>query len=138
MIQWSDDYCLGVDLIDHQHQELFRAINRLLSIVSDDGDDGFRSQRSCMEALKYLKNYTIQHFQDEEIYQIQVGYEGYIRHKEIHDNFKRRLLIQEGLIIASNYSRDTVRELVRMLTDWLLNHIIQEDQDIVRRKGGDT
>lgn len=127
-MEWKKEYELGVELIDKQHQELFRAANRVLGIV-DAGDDE-RSHRACEQAIKYLKTYTLQHFQDEEFYQISVGCEGYPRHKAYHDEFRKTILMQEQLMIADHFSRDSVMDFMNILADWLVNHIMKEDQRI--------
>ena len=36
MIKWTDDYCLGVDLIDEQHQQLFEIANRIFSLLENE------------------------------------------------------------------------------------------------------
>ena len=133
MIEWQKEYCMGVELIDQQHEELFQAVNRLLHILEDEDDD--RSRRGCAEAIKYLKTYTIQHFEDEEAFQMRIGYRGYIHHKQVHDDFRRTIVIQEAMVEAQNYSRDAVRNFVRLLTAWLIEHVTRDDQDIVRQEG---
>ena len=131
-MEWKNEYALGVELIDKQHQELFRAANRVLRIVDTGEDD--RSRRACEEAVKYLKNYTIQHFQDEEMYQLSTAYEGYIRHKALHDEFRKTVLIQEQRMVAEDFSRDSVMGFMKILSAWLVSHIMKEDQRISKRE----
>lgn len=33
---WSDDYNIGVDIIDKEHQRLFRIINKLLAFGEEE------------------------------------------------------------------------------------------------------
>lgn len=129
-MEWNDSYCLGVALIDKQHRELFRAVNRIVSIV-DEGDAD-RNQRACMEAIKYLKNYTLMHFQDEEEYQISVNYQNYEAHKQEHDDFREVILGYEARLAEESFSRDAVLDFLEVLCAWLVNHIQQEDQRIVK------
>jgi len=56
-MEWNDRYRIGVEHIDKQHQGLFSAINRVLRILDERNYD--RSKRACIEAIKYLKNYTL-------------------------------------------------------------------------------
>lgn len=132
-MQWKETYLLGIEQIDKQHQELFRIVNRIQAIV--DGGDSERTRRACEEAVKYLKGYTLQHFQDEEFYQISVGYEGYARHKGIHDAFRQTVLVQEQLMQSAHYSRDSVGDFLNILSTWLVSHIIREDQRITPGPG---
>jgi len=131
-MEWHEDYELGVEHIDKQHQELFRAANRIQSIMDREDDES--SRRACEEVVKYLKSYTLKHFQDEEFYQISVAYEGYMRHKNIHDEFRKTVLMQEQLMAAEDYSRDSVAKFLKILSAWLVNHITREDQQIVPKE----
>ena len=127
-MEWNDKYCIGVEHIDAQHKGLFTAINRVLRILEEK--DAERSRRACIEAIKYLKNYTLQHFSDEEAYQREIAYSGYARHKAQHDDFIRAIAIKEAVMEADNYSRDSVQSLMDLLISWLVGHIMNSDQAI--------
>lgn len=132
-MQWKDAYRLGIEQIDRQHEELFRIANRIQDIVI--AGDSERTRRACEEAVKYLKNYTLQHFQDEEIYQTSVGYEGYIRHKALHEEFRQTVLMQEQFMQAADFSTESVTRFLGILSTWLVNHILREDQKITPGPG---
>lgn len=127
-MEWTKSLALGVEKLDKQHQELFRAMDRVVRIV--DEKDASRSQRACIEAVKYLKNYTLMHFADEEAYMQEVGYGGYLAHKQIHDAFRSQIAAQEKKLEEYTYSRDVVMELISMIHDWLVGHIMRMDQRI--------
>lgn len=132
-MQWKKEYLLGIEQIDKQHQELFRIVNRIQAIV--DGGDSERARRACEEAVKYLKGYTLKHFEDEEFYQISVGYEGYARHKGIHDAFRQTVVVQEQRMQQEDYSRDSVGDFLNILSAWLVSHVTREDQRIAPGPG---
>ena len=50
-LEWLDEYNTGVDLIDQEHQRLFKIINKLFTFQSEEKD----SQWACQEGIKYFK-----------------------------------------------------------------------------------
>ena len=61
---WKDEYNIGVDIIDREHQRLFRIINKLFAF----SDEKNKSQWACQEGIKYFKDHAAKHFVDEEKY----------------------------------------------------------------------
>ena len=86
MFEWKDDYKIGVDIIDNAHKQLFSIVSRILRNFTEA--DFERNKMTCVEAIKYFKNYTLKHFAEEEEYQRKIGYEGYVNHKKAHDNMR--------------------------------------------------
>ena len=86
VFQWKAQYSIGVEEIDAAHQKLFSIVRRLLkNILSGDYE---KNKKTCIEAVKFLKQYTIEHFAQEEAYQLKIGYGGYETHKRIHTNMR--------------------------------------------------
>ena len=128
---WDDSYALGVEQIDRQHRALFTAVNRVSSVLEQE--DSQRNRRICMEAVKYLKNYTLQHFADEEAYQRSVGYSGLEQHKRQHESLIEAVGYMEKELEETNYAPASVKRLEGVLTSWLLYHVMNADQAIVGR-----
>ena len=83
---WKDQYCVGVEEIDSAHIRLFTIVRRLMkNLFLNDYE---KNKRTCIEVVKYLKQYTIEHFAQEEAFQLKIGYGGYPNHKRIHDNMR--------------------------------------------------
>lgn len=129
-MKWDDKYCLGVEQIDQQHKGLFTAVNRINKILEEK--DFERNRRACLEAVKYLKSYTLQHFADEEAYQRKIKYAGYEKHKKLHEDFITAVLNSERDMEVNNYSIPSIRRFTDLVTNWLINHIMSADQAIVR------
>lgn len=125
-MEWKDRYSIGIKEIDDQHKALFRAVNRVVNIV-EEGDLS-RNQRACVEALVYLKNYTFTHFQTEEAYQQSINYPKFEAHKQIHDVFRALILEYEKKFAKGPLSSEAVMGFVQILTDWLIHHIMYQDQ----------
>ena len=83
-----------------------------------------------LSTAHFLLDYTKQHFSDEEAIQMKNQYPDYMRHKKIHEDFKRtaadfvRKIESEGPTIAN------VGQINTLLAGWLLNHIKGEDKKL--------
>ena len=84
-------------------------------------------QAGTGKTIDFLASYKVQHFHDEEELQKQSNYPDYLRHRQIHEDFKvvaanlAERLSTEGPTVA------LVAEVYSSLGDWLLNHIKGDD-----------
>lgn len=127
---WKESYRLGVDLIDIQHMELFKMVSNLLEAVQNGKGD---TRKECVAAITFLREYTLQHFNDEEKYQKSIGYEGLAEHKRIHQEFVRDVMNYERKMVKSGFSTKDVKDFMGMLIAWLVYHVTGVDQQIVAR-----
>lgn len=115
----------GNAAIDAQHKELINAVNNLLEACAKG-----KGRSEIETTVKFLADYTIKHFSDEEKLQKQHNYPGYEAHKKLHDAFKA-----EVSAIIDDYSKDgaTVGLTFKINTKvaaWLINHIKGEDKKV--------
>lgn len=125
---WKEEYNLGVDSIDKEHQRLFRIINKLLAFEEDER----QNSRACQEGVKYFKEHAMKHFADEEIYMASIGYEDLEMHKRIHKGFREDTLpALEQELVLENYSYDAVSHFLSVCAGWLIGHTLTEDLAII-------
>ncbi len=125
---WNHRYDIGVDVIDQEHQKLFRILNKLFDL----GQEEKKSQWICREAVKYFKDHAIQHFLDEEEYMESIGYAELEMHKRIHRNFRETTLpALEKELELTDYSEESVDHFLGVCAGWLIGHTMIEDQAIV-------
>lgn len=130
IFEWKDDYCVNVEEIDSAHQKLFSIVRRLLKNLYQG--DYEKNKRTCIEAVKYLKQYTIEHFAQEEAFQKKIGYGGYENHKRLHDDMREVTIpALEKQMGRTNYSEQSVEHFAGVCAAWLTAHIMLEDQAIV-------
>ena len=124
-IAWNDSYKLGNEQVDAQHKRLFELVSGLVSSCMDGSNT-----EKLNETLNFLVNYTVQHFNDEEALQIQYSYPEYIRHKQLHEDFKVTVgeLVQRFMKSAS--SKELSSDVNKIVVRWLINHIQREDKKI--------
>jgi hemerythrin len=60
-IVWTDGLSVGVKVIDQQHQEMIKRINRLL-----DAMQGGKGGKETEGAIEFLEEYVVVHFGAEE------------------------------------------------------------------------
>ncbi len=126
-MMWKDSYALGIERIDRQHKELFRMTGELVEAVKKDAP-----AEEYRKALAFLKDYVVYHFRDEEAYQESIRYSGIAAHKEEHRRFTQAVLAYEKQLEASGFDRSTMKDLAGMVTTWLIYHVVDTDQKIVR------
>ena len=125
--EWHEEYNIGVDTIDREHERLFKIINKLYRFREEQKD----SQWTCQEGVKFFKGHTMKHFADEEEYMASIGYEGLERHRRIHNNFRENTLPALELELKRcDYSPDSVEHFLGVCTGWLIGHTLTEDQAI--------
>lgn len=130
-IVWDDNYKIGVDFIDKEHQTLFSTMNKLLKISENEE----KSEWVCREGVKYLKNHTTEHFEHEEEYMRSINYSEYEVHKRLHDNFRFKTLpALEAEMEESQYSMDSIRHFLGVCIGWVVAHTQTEDQVIAGKE----
>ena len=125
--EFIPEYLVGIELIDKEHQMLFEIIGRANRLVQE-GVDTY-SLDEIFEILEELKEYTKFHFQDEEEYMEQVGYDGLPAQKRAHTAFIGKIEGIDREEIAKK-PQDYMQSLMEFLLGWLINHILNSDQKI--------
>ena len=127
---WKDEFNINVDYIDNAHQKLVGVLNKAISLIEEQ--DYAKTKHACIESIKFLKTYTVQHFAQEEDYQLKIGYAGYAMHKAIHDNLRENVLpaLEEDLE-KQDFSKEAVTYFLSVFTGWLFSHILIEDRAII-------
>lgn len=130
-VKWNDRFNIGVDDIDKAHQRLFSIVGKLLSF---NNEDEAKQQHACREGIKYLKNYAVKHFSEEEAYMKSIGYSEYELHKRLHDNMRDKTIpALETELEEENYSVESVQHFLGICIGWLTGHIMIEDHAITGR-----
>lgn len=125
--EWRDEFNIGVDIIDKEHQRLFKIINKLFMFKDEGKDD----QWTCQEGIKFFKGHTMKHFAEEEAYMQSIGYAGLEQHRLIHNGFKQNTLpALEQELERTNYAPDSVDHFLGVCAGWLIGHTMTEDQAI--------
>jgi len=125
MIEWKDDYLLGIEKIDEQHKRLFEIAGEIYSLMKNqlitDKYDGIVS------LISELKDYTVFHFTYEQEYLQSIGYRKYFTHKVEHDDFVEKINNVDMEKIDLDHEQYLL-ELMDFMVEWIANHILETDR----------
>ena len=125
VFNWSSSFEIGDKHVDSQHKELVQVTNELYEACSYG-----QGQDKLVETVKFLADYAVEHFDDEENLQQAVKYPGYLEHKKLHDAFKRTVTEAMQQIEAKGANIVLVTKITAMVGNWLIGHIKNEDLKI--------
>ena len=124
---FDEKYYTGIEFIDEEHRRLFEIIeeaNQLIKaeLLHDKYDE-------IVRILGELKEYTQEHFKDEEEYMERIGYSGLEAQKRAHEAFVEKLT-EINLEEVDERQQEYLEELMEFLLGWLINHILKADKKI--------
>jgi hemerythrin len=119
-IKWRDEYNIGDELIDSQHQNLVNMIN-ILGTAREEGKAG----DVLKDILTGVVDYTNFHFSTEENHMYAHHYPVLTIHKSQH-----KVLINQIIKILEDYKSgksNAADELLKVLQHWLIKHVLDHD-----------
>lgn len=119
-IRWRNEYNIGVELIDSQHQTLVNMINQL-GTAREEG----KTRDVLKEILVGIVDYTNFHFAAEENHMNETHYPLLSIHKSQH-----KVLINQVIKILEDYKSGKTNisdDLLKVLQNWLIKHILDHD-----------
>ncbi len=124
-MQWSEEYATGITDIDNDHQVLFMFVNDLHDKISSGASDD-----DIATTLSGLVNYVNVHFEREEIFMADAGYEDLEDHAEAHRRLSARVfsLKEQFDDCPAEFNREAFLEFLK---GWLTGHILYTDMDYV-------
>lgn len=126
---WKEKYRIGVPAVDEQHEELFRRVNDFV-VVLRSPLTWEEKQGKVNETLEFMKEYVIDHFRDEEEYQLSIGYPEYETHKKIHTEMVAYVAATAEEYEREGFSEQVMQRFAGKLLAWLIHHVADSDQKI--------
>ncbi len=121
-LAWGNKYNIGVPLIDNQHKNLLKLINKLLNTIQEQG-----TPKDVGISIKYLQQFVIVHFGTEERLMQRNKYAGLNSHKKQHEIFIKKLNALSKEYENFGASKELKIKLTRELWWWFKNHILDTD-----------
>lgn len=129
MVQWSEEYVIGIEKIDEQHKRLFEIANDAYKLLKDP----FLTDKydKIVVIIKELQDYTKYHFNYEEEYMKSIGYKKYLSQKVAHDEFIAKIN-KFDLKKIDNNQDEAILKLLEFVVEWIGWHIKKEDTQIAK------
>ena len=124
---FTEEYHTGIEIVDVEHAELFRIIKRANDLIMEELLHDKYDE--IMSVIEQLRDYTVQHFSDEEEYMASIDYEDLDIQKKAHEMFVDKLN-DINLDDLDDNQQQYLIELVDFLLMWLVNHILKMDKKI--------
>ena len=121
-LEWKDEYRIGNESIDGEHEKLFALANEVFRI-----NNPLMSAGRIREIVKELYEYMRQHFKNEEEHMEKISYSGIKIQKEGHEAIINEM---NGVLKSSSNFIQLENMLVEVMEEWLLTHILREDMKI--------
>jgi hemerythrin-like metal-binding protein len=127
LLNWKDEYLLGMEALDYEHQDLFDCLNQIYEQCSRKADYDIVS-----DCLGRLHSRLAAHFALEENTMREMKNPHYAAHKAEHDRFLDEVT---GAVAAfrEEFEYEDVDELARRVQEWIVKHITTFDRQLVER-----
>lgn len=120
LVEWRDEFKIGIEEVDFEHQELIELINELYAEAKKED-----SALAVMDCLEEIFAKISAHFALEEKVMRDLQYDEYEDHKEDHE-----LLLDSIMDIMDEYADDTgldEEEFADRLNNWFVRHFSTKD-----------
>jgi hemerythrin len=125
IVSWRPEYSVNIAELDSQHQNLFRIIQNLHDAIAAG-----RGHEVTQATLEKVVTYTIHHFATEENLMQQCGFPGTAAHRIEHNTLTVK--ISQLQREHESGSPDAAEGFLRILRQWLEEHILKTDQEYVQ------
>ena len=127
MYEFKEEFLTGIEMIDREHKRLFEIAENLYQLkcreyVTDKYDH-------IREILTELRDYTMTHFEHEEAYMKSISYKRMFSQLSQHDAL-RETICGWDLDAIDEDQDEAIGDMLNLITDWLVNHILKEDKRI--------
>jgi len=121
-IEWTTDLATGSTEIDNQHKTIFFRINDMLDACKQG-----KGRAKVESLIKFLEDYVLSHFGEEERFMKKHAYPDYAAHKALHEEFISQLAELKKQVAAEGVGVHTVVATNQLVVNWFINHIRKVD-----------
>ena len=124
LIDWTDDFEMGIPSVDDQHRKLVEIVNKF-----DEAANHGKGSRIMNKILDDLLNYTAEHFTAEEKLLEDAEYPKLKQHQSQHRQLLQR--IERLQFEFDQQGKRITTDVKEFLKYWLISHILKEDKAYV-------
>ncbi|MBF0284465.1 MAG: hemerythrin family protein [Magnetococcales bacterium] len=120
-LDWKPEYSVGIAVLDEDHKKLLDMVLTLFKAM-----ESAQSKDEAERVLNELLNYTVEHFDREEVLMKKHDYPDLAAHLAEHRAMKTKAA--EFRDKFQSNSMEVSRDMLRYLQEWLINHINKTDK----------
>ncbi len=125
MYEMKDEYLVGIPQIDEEHAKLFEIAENIYQLQQEEFMlDKYDHLRVIVDELI---EYTLTHLEHEEAYMESIQYKRMFMQKVQHDAFRHQIE-DFHFDIEDDSSDEKITELLELITNWLVTHILENDK----------
>ena len=128
LLKWKSSYALGISSVDHEHQEMIKAINAVYASLDEQA-----APEEIESALGEIHANISAHFALEEQLMSEAGFEEYTEHKNDHEELLDQIRDMMDVYAVNPAKGQSV--LHACLTDWFGRHFSTFDARAHQRLG---
>jgi hemerythrin len=121
VIDWSNEFCIGIRSVDEQHKELFSLTQLLYSVVKRKEENSVIS-KIIGELLKSLW----QNFSSEEEMLLMNDFPFFEAHRTEHDVLMKKIIKIKDACDGGSVNSTT--EILSFLSEWVTIHVMNSDK----------
>ncbi|MCI6812346.1 MAG: hemerythrin family protein [Lachnospiraceae bacterium] len=127
MYEMKEEYLTGIPQIDEEHTRIFELAEQAYQLLQDE--HRYDKYDDLVYLVEELKNYTKYHFQHEEEYMESIDYQAIFIQRVQHKDFIEKL-DDFNIDEEDSEHEDTIIDLLNLITEWLIDHILKMDKMI--------
>ncbi len=134
LVEWTNEYEIGIPIIDQQHRVLFNYVNHIAHAVES------KSPRLSTVFAEFIEHARF-HFQTEEQHFEQLSAKERTLHKLQHKHILEQLeqmLTQLDSVVERKAFNSLDFDLYGFLLEWFVDHVRHEDKKISSKKVSDA
>jgi len=121
LIEWKDEFEIGIPSVDYEHRNLILMINKLHGKLADRAD-----KSTIVEFLGEIHALITAHFALEEKEMREMAYDEFEEHKEDHEDLMDQIRDMMDTVEQSEGGR-AMNDLGQHLNDWFTRHFRTRD-----------
>jgi hemerythrin len=129
MIIWDAKFEVGIETIDGQHRALITKINEL-ERMTRSSNPTVEEARFIIQLVEFIESYAADHFRHEEECTERFRCPTHEINKEAHRSFLDDFRRFKARWMAEGYSTIILKDLHRMMSDWIQRHILGVDSQL--------
>ncbi|MCI5584857.1 MAG: hemerythrin domain-containing protein [Lachnospiraceae bacterium] len=125
MYEMKEEYLTGIPQVDEEHTRIFELAEQAYQLLQDE--HRYDKYDDLVHLVEELKSYTKYHFEHEEEYMESIDYQAIFIQRAQHKAFIQKLDEFEVDEDGSEH-QDSIIELLDLITEWLIEHIVKMDK----------